>query len=286
MFGKVLTSCLVPFDYLYRHIEFGQHFSKKKSCFSSSDDHHFLKIGIFSFFMDLRVELHDRFSFSYDIKLIFREYFTVAVRYDDFSISGNSNDQHIGKYSWCLMYFRVYQFRYFRCLCFEKRGLACSEYTVAKGVFFYKVFIYFESYCHVRIDDIIYRHSIPDKVKLIHVFRIPDTRYYFGTSKFLCKWRYYDILFITVGCGKQKIIWGDMKLFKDWYFFSVRTYCHYIHLHGQFMQRFLILIDNSYGVVSSEQCICYTCTEFTCSDNCDFHFFSAGLKDRPSSLHQ
>ena len=59
MSGKVIAALLALFDELYGNTELSQLSCKVKTGLSSAYNHSFLEIGIFSFFVNLLVELDD-----------------------------------------------------------------------------------------------------------------------------------------------------------------------------------------------------------------------------------
>ena len=92
---QIVAAVLIDLDNFYRDAEFGKLFGQIIAGFPSADDHDLLEIRIFAAFVNLRVQFHDRDPLSDYIQPVFRLNDRIPMGNDDFSVPGDSGDQHI-----------------------------------------------------------------------------------------------------------------------------------------------------------------------------------------------
>ena len=119
----------------------------------------------------------------------------------------------------------------------------------------------------------VYIHGFHDEIHLIHMFRVANSCYDFRAAQLFCKGSDNYILLVAVSAGDEKIKVFNAAILEQTYLLGITGYCHNIVLLTDFIEYGLVCIKYSQGVISTHQSIDYLQTQFSGSNDCNFHSF-------------
>ena len=127
--------------------------------------------------------------------------FVLSVGNDDFSVSGDGGNQHVGQNFPDLWNGKADELRIFSGVKLNQRYLSAGKNTVAQRIFFGQIFVNLHGNGKVRIDDGVDAHGFFNKAELIHVLRVSDSGDDPAAAQFFRKSSDDDIDLVVIGGG-------------------------------------------------------------------------------------